>query len=420
MCCARPARRSGCRPPPFLGPYFVQVDPLALLAAAVLGAGVWLAPRALALRPAAFGVATLIATLVVRLAVNAARTGTSGWDRMLDPFGYFEGKNEYLPALRALQYGPHFLLDRFAELVPSLPPHAAATRRARCSCSTLGITTPAGMAALCIAAGALATPLAYLTARAVADEQRARLPLLLVASPDAILFSVSSADAIYLFFGMLAAWPLATFARRGGALPLLTGAVDGGRNLLRVVAARGRRVGRADGGLRRGAAIALACGIATVGLYAVLWAVPAPTWSTASPAPPRTSTASQWPRCGPTRTGYLARRSRSWWCSGSRSRGSGFGRWRRAEPARGGDLAVLGVSPCSASRRRRPSAWFFLGALACLAGRWERSPPARRSRSSCSIAAGRSGAREIELPVRTPSGRPDQTSSRTGHGRPTW
>ena len=48
----------------------------------------------------------------------------ASWARVFDPDG-FEGPNEYLPALAALRYGPGFFLDRFAELVPALPVHAA-------------------------------------------------------------------------------------------------------------------------------------------------------------------------------------------------------------------------------------------------------------------------------------------------------
>ena len=254
----------GVPTPPFLGPYFVQVDPLALLAAAVLGAGVWLAPRALALRPAAFGVATLIATVVVRLAVNAARTGTSGWDRMFDPFGYFEGKNEYLPALRALQYGPRFLLDRFAELVPSLPPHAAAHPPGTLLVLTRWGSPPRpAMAALCIAAGALATPLAYLTARAVADEQgRGRdVAAGLCPGRDPVRRDLGGRD--YLALGMLAAWPLAMFARRGGAPHWRTGAAAMAVATLfawslPAVAAWAAVLALRRGGVRR-AAVSVAC-----------------------------------------------------------------------------------------------------------------------------------------------------------------
>ena len=41
------------------------------------------------------------------------------------PGGSFEAGNEYLPGLPALSYGTHFYLDRFAELVPSLPVNVA-------------------------------------------------------------------------------------------------------------------------------------------------------------------------------------------------------------------------------------------------------------------------------------------------------
>ena len=74
---------------------------------------------------------------------------------MFDPDG-FEGPNEYLPALTALRYGPGFFLDRFAELVPALPVHAAGHPPGLLLVmDAFGITTPGRLAALCIAGGAL-------------------------------------------------------------------------------------------------------------------------------------------------------------------------------------------------------------------------------------------------------------------------
>ena len=93
---------------------------------------------------------------------------------MFDPDG-FEGANEYIPALGALQYGPGFFLDRFAELVPALPVHAAGHPPGLLLVmDAFGITTPGRLAALCIVGGALVAPLAYAVARHVLDERRAR------------------------------------------------------------------------------------------------------------------------------------------------------------------------------------------------------------------------------------------------------
>ena len=217
----------GVPTPPFLAPIHLQAHPLALVAAAVLAAAVWLAPRTLRLPAPAFAAISLIATSAIRLAVNAGRYGTGEWDRVFDLERSFEAKNEYLPALNALQYGPGFLLDRFAELIPSLPPHAAAhPPGGLLLLDGLGVSTSASMAALCIGAGVLATPVAYATARVVLQERAARIAtLLLVLSPDAVLFGATSADAVFLLLGMLAAWPLALWAVRGSRPGLALGAV---------------------------------------------------------------------------------------------------------------------------------------------------------------------------------------------------
>jgi hypothetical protein len=124
----------------------------------------------------------------------------------------FEGPNEYLPALTALRYGPGFFLDRFAELVPALPVHAAGHPPGLLLVmDTFGITTPGRLAALCIVGGALVAPLAYAVGRQVLDERQARLAGLLAATaPSLLLFGATSADALYASLGLLAAWPLAS------------------------------------------------------------------------------------------------------------------------------------------------------------------------------------------------------------------
>ena len=80
------------------------------------------------------------------------------------------------------------------------------------------------MAALCIAVGALSAPLTYGLARRLLPERGARLAGLLMAlAPGALMFGVTSADAVYLTLGLLAAWPLAIPSRRArvaGALVL--------------------------------------------------------------------------------------------------------------------------------------------------------------------------------------------------------
>ena len=64
-------------------------------------------------------------TLILRVTLNTGRGGTHQLDRALFVGPKGEGKNEYLPSLAAFDYGPRFVLDRFAELVPCLPVHSA-------------------------------------------------------------------------------------------------------------------------------------------------------------------------------------------------------------------------------------------------------------------------------------------------------
>jgi hypothetical protein len=201
----------GVPSPPFVGGFGVKADPLLALAVVLFAGGVLVVPRVLSLRPAAFAAAALGLTLVLWLALAAGRDGTGGWTYVFDLDGSFEAKNEYLPALRALTYGPGFFVDHFAELVPSLPVHAAGHPPGLLlALHWLGISTPAGMAALCIGVGALAVPLAYVVGRDALGEERGRTAALLLAfSPVALLFGVTSADALFATLGLLAAWPLA-------------------------------------------------------------------------------------------------------------------------------------------------------------------------------------------------------------------
>ncbi len=177
------------------------------------------------------GLVTLF-TLVTGLALNAARHGTSGWSEIfvLGPGGSFEAKNEYLPGLPALSYGPGFFLDRFAELVPSLPVNVAGHPPAlMLLIDALGITTPNRLAALCIAAAVLTPAATYAIARALElTEERARLAATLAAmSPMLLLLGITSADAVFMVVGAIAALLLAdrrTAVRAVGCLALAVAA----------------------------------------------------------------------------------------------------------------------------------------------------------------------------------------------------
>jgi hypothetical protein len=204
-------RELGVPFPPFIGRWDPAIAAWALGVVALLAVAVWAVPHLLTIRPAAFAAAVFLLTLGLRLALGASSRGTAEWSRVFDP-GSFEGPNEYLPALSALRYGPGFFLDRFAELVPALPVHAAGHPPGLLLVMDgFGITTPGRLAALCILGGSLAAPLAYAVGRTVLDERRGRLAALLTAvAPALLLFGATSADALYASLGLLAAWPLAS------------------------------------------------------------------------------------------------------------------------------------------------------------------------------------------------------------------
>jgi hypothetical protein len=215
-------RDLGLRYPPFVGNYAPRVSFWMLLAIPAFAAAVALVPRALKARPATFALSLYAGTLALRLVLAAARGGTEQWAHVFR-LSSFEGPNEYLPALASFRYGSGFFLDRFAQLVPSLPVHSAGHPPGLLVVMhALALDTPARLAAFCILVGALSAPLTYALARQVLDEPHARVAGGLMAlAPGALLFGATSADAVYCTLGLLAAIPLA--ANR----PLLGGAILG-------------------------------------------------------------------------------------------------------------------------------------------------------------------------------------------------
>lgn len=262
--------------PPFVWRWDPQVDPLVALAAAVAVAAVLAGPRLLRVPAPAFALASLVLTLAVRLAFAVARGGTGSWDRVFDPQRSFEAANEYLPALPALRYGVDIFLDRFSEVVTSLPVHAAGHPPGLLLLmDAWSIDGPAGLAVLCIAAGALGTPALYWLARGLVDERAARVAALLLAlSPGVAMFGVTSADGLYMTLGVLAAVALV-------ALPRAAAALIGGLALavssffawsLLAIGAWAVVLELVRGGLRRALVVAVACGVGLVAFYAVLHA----------------------------------------------------------------------------------------------------------------------------------------------------
>ena len=208
----------------------------------------------------------------------------------------------------------------------------------------LGISSPGGMAALCIGVGALSVPLAYPLGHRLLDERRARVATLLLAfAPGALIFGATSADAVYLTLGLLAAWPLT--ARRWRPLGAATLAVASlfSWSLLAVGAWAAVIVWRREG-LRAALALAALCAIALLAFYAALFALtgfdPIGTLR-ATEDVYRAGIASlrpysYWPS---------ARRRRSCSCSGCRSSGT---RCARSPPHR---RSRSRSSPCWRSRR---------------------------------------------------------------------
>ena len=259
--------------PPSLGNLEPAAHPLLAVSVALFAAAVWGAPRLLDAKPAAVAAWLLAGTLVLRLALAAGRGGTAQWDRVFDVGRYFEADNEYLPALPALDYGVGFFLDRFAELVPAFPVHVAGHPPGLLLVlHWLGISTAPGMAALCIVVGACSAPLTYGLARTLLPEQTARIAGLLMAlSPAALMFGVTSADAVFLTAGLLAAWPLAAGRRVLGAIALAVASLLAWSLL--AVGAWAALLTLRRRGPRDAIALSAVCGVALVAVHAAFAAL---------------------------------------------------------------------------------------------------------------------------------------------------
>jgi len=267
---ARDPTALGVATPPFVMAPGIRLHPLAAVAVLAALAAPLAAARlhAARVRAGAFAAGTVLLALVLGLALNAVRYGTDGWWRIFDlgPGGSFEAKNEYLPGLPALSYGTGFFLDRFAELVPSLPVNVAGHPPAlMLVLHWTGIDTAQGMAALCIA-GAVLTPAAVLgLARAIGlGEPRARLAALLAAlSPVALLFGITSADAIFACVGAVTAALLCDrrpAVRAAGAVAFAIASLFSWALL--AVGAFGAVVALRRDGVRAAAVLAAGCGAA--------------------------------------------------------------------------------------------------------------------------------------------------------------
>src|SRR4051812_21517128 len=265
----------GAPHPPFIAAWDPRTHPAGWAAVALLVAALVGAPRLLAARvsPARFALGAFAGTLVLRLALAALRDGPAAWTRVFDLTRSGEAKNEYLAGLPALRYGVGFFLDRFAELVPSLPVHVAGHPPGLMAViGALGVDTPARLAALCIVAGAASAPLTYALARGLAPERTARVAAVLVAmAPGALQYGATSADALYLTLGLVAACGLASpgWPARGAGAVALAVASFFAWSLL-AVGAWAILLLRLRAGPRRALEMAALCGLALGGLYARL------------------------------------------------------------------------------------------------------------------------------------------------------
>ena len=188
----------------------------ALPAALVLAGALYLALRlrAAAVGPAAFAAATFVLTLATRLALNVFRGGPGALDQVFVVAPKGEGRTEFLPALPFLDNGVGHFLSHFPEISPKLPIQAQGHPPGLLlTMHYLGIDTAAGLAALTIVVGALATPLLYLLGRRLFGEAEARAAaLLFVFVPTSLLYGATSGDALFATLGVLAA--LGLVARR--------------------------------------------------------------------------------------------------------------------------------------------------------------------------------------------------------------
>jgi methylthioxylose transferase len=181
----------------------------ALPAAIVLAGALYLAVRLAraAVGPWRFAAATFGLTLATRLALNVFRGGPGALDQVFSVAPKGEGRTEFLPALGFLDGGVGHFLSHFTAISPKLPIQAQGHPPGLLlTIHYLGLDTAAGLAALTIVVGALATPLLYLLARELTAESEARAAaLLFVFVPTSLLYGATSGDALFATLGVLAA-----------------------------------------------------------------------------------------------------------------------------------------------------------------------------------------------------------------------
>ena len=249
---------------PFVVAWLPRASAWTLLAVPVLAACVWFAPRA----------PPVLLALFAGLALNVIPFGPDGLDVVFDlgPGGSFEAKNEYLPGLGALTYGPHVFLDRFAELVPSFPINVGGHPPGLLlAMDAFGITTAPRLAAVCVAAVVVIAPLSQALARALdLDPTRARLAGILAAlSPSLLLFGMTSIDAVLAALGTGTALLLVAPRTRVLGVVCFAAITFAGWSLMAIGFFAAVVAWRREG-LRAALVLAAACGIAVLLMNGVL------------------------------------------------------------------------------------------------------------------------------------------------------
>ncbi len=212
----------------------------------------------------------VLLALAAGLALNVIPLGPGGLDVVFD--GSFEAKNEYLPGLGALSYGWHVYLDRFAELVPSFPINVGGHPPGPLLAMDLfGITTPARLAAVCIAAVVVNAPLTTRLATTLGiAADRARLAGVLAAlSPSLLLFGMTSLDAVFAALGTGTAVLLIAPRARWLGVVVFAAITFTAWSLLAIGFFAAVVVWQREG-LRRALVLAAACGVAVLLLNGVL------------------------------------------------------------------------------------------------------------------------------------------------------
>jgi hypothetical protein len=129
--------------------------------------------------------------------------------------------------MAAFEYGPGFVVDRFAELVPALPVHSAGHPPGLLLVMHyLSLDTATRLAWFCMVVGALSAPLTYALGKRIFDDRAARIAGVLAAlSPAMLHYGATSADAVFLTIGLLAAIPLLSNRPWIGAVALAIGSL---------------------------------------------------------------------------------------------------------------------------------------------------------------------------------------------------